>query len=344
MDENSLSINKNTSAISLPGIDAKISQAADRAAAQHRFQDYRSRRAPQTLRRQKADLLLFSVFLKTVAIDAGDLYEDVQAWQGLTWGLVEGFVKWQLQKGYAVQSINIRLSTVKTYAKLAMQSGVLNTRDYAVIRTVSGYTLNEQRMVDAKRPKTRVGRKKPNPTAILSEQARGLKKQPDTPQGRRDRLLMCILLDHGFRVGEVAILTVESFNLTRKTITFFRPKVNKVQIHTLSVDTLNAVLAYQAFGDMPESGFILRKSRKDETLEEPGMSTRAITKRVEVLGAEIGLPGLSAHDCRHYWATTAARHGTDPFVLQEAGGWSSLVMPRRYVEENKIANQDIKLD
>jgi hypothetical protein len=30
-------------------------------------------------------------------------------------------------------------------------------------------------------------------------------------------------------------------------------------------------------------------------------------------------------------------------VLQEAGGWSSLAMPRRYVEENEIANEGVRL-
>jgi integrase len=74
------------------------------------------------------------------------------------------------------------------------------------------------------------------------------------------------------------------------------------------------------------------------------MSERAITGRVRFLGEKLGIVGLSAHDCRHFWATSAARHGTDPFALQEAGGWSSLAMPRRYVEENKIANDGVKLE
>jgi integrase len=74
------------------------------------------------------------------------------------------------------------------------------------------------------------------------------------------------------------------------------------------------------------------------------MSQRAITARVRLLGERLGILGLSAHDCRHYWATSAARHGTDPFVLQEAGGWSSLAMPRRYVEANDIANQGVRLE
>ena len=73
------------------------------------------------------------------------------------------------------------------------------------------------------------------------------------------------------------------------------------------------------------------------------MTTRGITHRVNELGKAVGITGLSAHDCRHYWATTAAQNGTDPFVLQEAGGWSSLAMPRRYIEENEISNEGIRL-
>jgi integrase len=68
------------------------------------------------------------------------------------------------------------------------------------------------------------------------------------------------------------------------------------------------------------------------------MSTRAITDRVRVLGEQIGISGLSAHDCRHYWATYWAGK-VDVLRLQEAGGWNSLAMPRRYVEESKVANE-----
>ncbi|MEZ4581453.1 MAG: hypothetical protein R3A10_07405 [Caldilineaceae bacterium] len=51
------------------------------------------------------------------------------------------------------------------------------------------------------------------------------------------------------------------------------------------------------------------RSLKSGELSTPGMTTRAITAR-KVLGEQIGIVGLSAHDCRHYWATQAAqRHG-----------------------------------
>jgi len=53
----------------------------------------------------------------------------------------------------------------------------------------------------------------------------------------------------------------------------------------------------------------------------------------------LALPRLYPHD----WATDAARNGTNPFRWQEAGGWSSLAMPRRYVEAAAIANLGMKL-
>jgi hypothetical protein len=37
------------------------------------------------------------------------------------------------------------------------------------------------------------------------------------------------------------------------------------------------------------------------------------------------------------------RHGTNPFTLQQAGGWSSLAMPRRYIAEDAIANEGARL-
>ena len=73
------------------------------------------------------------------------------------------------------------------------------------------------------------------------------------------------------------------------------------------------------------------------------MTERAITKRVATLGAAVGLLGLSAHDCRHYWATQAARNHTALDRLQDAGGWNSLAMPARYIESAKIANEGVNL-
>ncbi|MEZ4617743.1 MAG: site-specific integrase [Caldilineaceae bacterium] len=171
-----------------------------------------------------------------------------------------------------------------------------------------------------------------------------MKRTPaDTPQGRRDALLMCLLLDHGLRVGEVADLTVDAFNLKAGKLVFYRDKVEKTQTHKLTADTLRAIRNYIEAGDVPAVGSLLRGSRKDGSLTHAGMSVVAITARVKRLGEEIGVEGLSAHDCRHYWATDANRNGTDPFALLQAGGWTSMQTVQRYVDASKVANDGVKL-
>ncbi len=323
---------------------AEAGQAANAAAEQGVFADYLTRRAEETLRRQRADLRLFADYLADagVKVDPDLLQQSPELWRGVTWGIVEGFKRWMLAGGYAVGSVNVRLSTVKTYAKLAYKAGAITTHEHSMIRQVVGFTRRESKQVDQKRDVTRVGDKKADPTRITEEQAAALKMQPDTPQGRRDALMMSLLLDHGLRCGEVALLKVRHVDLDSGHLRFFRPKVDKEQVHRLTADTLRAAYKYFMTGDVPDEGYLLRSSRKGGKLTSAGMTERAITKRVRVLGRRIGIRKLSAHDCRHYWATHAARSGTDPFALQEAGGWNSLAMPRRYVEDAKVANKGVK--
>ena len=332
-----------------------IGQAANRAAAAGQFADYRGRKAANTIRRQDADLALFSEFLDAAGITPGDLATDPEAWRGITWGLVKAFTAWQLQQGYATSSVNMRLSTCKVYAKMAMQAGALAPSEYAQIRALEGYRLGEAKHIDEERQAagipTRTGRKKAEWVGISPDQAKQLKKQPNTPQGRRDALLMCLLLDHGLRCGEVAGLQVTDFHLDTGLLIFYRPKVHKTQTHRLTPAALAAAKAYS--GDAPAIGALLRGSRKGKgsrkgengggVLTGAGMSEQSITERVRVLGEAVGLEGLSAHDCRHYGATQAARNHTPVDRLMSWGGWTSPAMALRYVETAKIANEGVNL-
>lgn len=328
----------------LPAVLSEAGMAANQAAARHRFIDYRSRRSEQTLRRQDADLNLFAEFLSIVGIRVSMLNQDPESWRGVSWGLVEGFVKWQLREGYAVPSVNVRLSTLKTYARLAFQAGTVSAEEYALIRSVQGYSQREKRRIDSQRPVQRVGLKKASPVKLSLEQIEQLKSQPlDNPQGCRDSLMFCLLLDHGLRVGEVAQLKQQAIDLENGVIRFYRSKVGKEQVHRLSVDTLRVAKEYMRniTHYSAESALLLRMERNGQ-LGKRGISTRGIAQRVSELGEKIGISGLSPHDCRHAWASRAAKAGTDPFRLQEAGGWSSLAMPRRYIESQQVANEGVK--
>ena len=47
--------------------------------------------------------------------------------------------------------------------------------------------------------------------------------QSAIPLGRRDALLMCILLEEGLRIGEVVLLKAHDFDLDYAELRFYRP-------------------------------------------------------------------------------------------------------------------------
>ena len=328
---------------------ALAGQAADRAAARRVFDEYRVELADNTLRSQSADLVLFARYLETAGAPIADEPEKAavmlstapEAWRGVTWGIVAGFKAWLSLEGHAVASINRALSTIRAYADLAGQAGAIDGDALQLIKTVKGY--KKARRVDERRRTSRIGRKKAESVSISREAAHKLKSQPETPQGARDALLMCLLLDHGLRVSEVALLQWKDIDAEGQHLTFYRPKVDKVQIHKLSRDTRRALERWRAYVDLYQ-GPLLRAVNKAGQVQEHGMTTSAIAQRVRQLGAEAGLAGLSPHDCRHYWATVLTRKGTSIKALQDAGGWSSPAMPLRYAESARIANEGAEVD
>ena len=342
----------------------RAGRAANQAAAGIAFEEYRANRPAQTLRAHHSDLANFARFLHQAGIhDAPSsdvLQSDPVAWQGITHGLILAYREWLMSQGYAIATVNRRLATVKNYAQLALAGmdnggddganvgGEARAGEIEKIKAVRGFGHKNGRNRDAKRKEkgtpTRVGAKKPYKAVSLNPtQAKALKDQPATPQGRRDALLLCLLLDHGLRCGEVAALEVTDFDLNAGTLNFYRPKVDKRQTHKLTSDTLLALRAWVESGDAPAQGRILRRSYKGGALAQNGMSERAITGRVRELGQSIGIESLSAHDCRHYWATRATQQGTHPRALQQAGGWNSPAMVMRYVDESEIANAGVNL-
>lgn len=309
-------------------------------AAQGAFSDYQSRLATNTIERQRFDLSLFASFLATAGIPGSPsgaaLYSEPSAWKGLTWGLVEGFRNWMLQAGYAVGSVNGRLSTIKVYCGLAAKAGALDRAELAMIRLVEGYSHKQGKHVNEKREVSRVGAKKAEAIYLTPQQIKRLKKQPNTPQGRRDAVIICLLVDHGLRVGELVGLLVTHVNLEAGTLTFYRPKVNKTQTHELTPDSKRALGAYFSHGDALASGPLLRASTTTGgvRLSHAGMSARSITARVCYLGEYIAVYGLSAHDLRHTFATQLLLSKTPLDQIRVLGGWKNFEWMNVYLDHS----------
>lgn len=339
--------------VMLPGLDLRntVGQAANQAAAAGAFFDYRMTLAANTLRRHRAALELFAEYLGEKGLRPNRLHDDPAAWRGITWGLVDGYYKWLLMQGYSVGSANVNLSTIKTYARLAIKAGVVDPAESHLIDTVHARSRrrDRQRIDEQRRSEnipTRIGAKKSEPLLLTTSQIAAIKQQPDTPQGRRDCLLMCLLLEHGLRVGEIAGLSAKDVDLQSGTISVFRPKVDKRQIHRLSIETIVAarryfMLDYSTIRNPTPA--LLAGSTKSGSLNG-SLSIRAIFSRVRLLGQQIGLADLSPHDCRHTWATQASRAHTPLERLMDAGGWASYAMPLRYIQSNEIANEGVFLN
>lgn len=342
-------LNTTTTQLTIGATIADLGKTANEVAAKTTFQRELAGKSHNTRISYAKDLDTWNEYLAFAGADVVDCdwFNDVNCWEGVTHGLVLGFVAWMQKSGFAISTINRKLSTVRKFCAMAAQAGIIDAGDLALIQSVKTIRRNQGIEIDRQREQTRIDRpnaKKAKSVELTPAQAKQLKDQPTySPQGRRDALLMCLLLDHGLRVGEVTALTVDAFNLRAGTMTFYRDKVKKSQTHKLTADTLRAIQQYIETGDVPAVGPLLRGSRKNGELTHAGMSVVAITARVKALGKQIGVDGLSSHDCRHFWATDANRNGTDPFALLEAGGWTSMQTLQRYVNAATVANEGVKL-
>jgi len=338
-----------------------IADLADQATAYTAFADYQELKAKSTLQAQQKDLENFTAFLNGIyaranvdhQLQPGQLYSQPEAWVIISAGLVETFKKHLALKGFAVSSINRALASIRMYAKLAMKAGTLPSDVYVHIKAVGGYGGSEAINLDDKREVTRIGRKKAESVAVDVKIVKELKKDhPDTPMGRRDRLILCLIFDHGLRASEVAGLNVGSIDVASGTMSVYRKKTNTSDRLNLTLDTLKAAKQYfeedaLTFSNEP----LILSGRKGGSLKEVRMSREMVSLCVNRHGKRMAkkyglksLATLSSHDGRHQWTTDAIEAGTPLTAVQHAGGWKSPAMVHRYANKAKIVNKDVKLN
>jgi integrase len=325
------------------------------------FVEYHKNLTPNTIKRQLNDLESFCAYLEEAKAgkldrEAKDLYSDPHAWQGIQYTLLKGYIKWAESKGYSIGTINIRLSTLRQYCKLAGPkpegAGILKESTLVAILTVRGSGGKKARNIDATRKElgvpTRIGTKKAKPTDVATYQALELKKTSTTATRKqhtdyqdfleaRDALIMGLLIEHSMRCGEVAALNVEDINLANNFVRFDRRKTDlEEETHQLKTHTRMAAERYLKLRE--SSAGPLFVGRKTERMTE-----RAIHYRVRTIGKVIGIENLSPHDLRHFWTYDALRNKTPIDKVKKGGGWKSTAMVLRYAERSGIANEGVNI-
>src|SRR5438105_4161262 len=101
--------------------------AADHANWTDTFAEYHAEQTDNTRTAQLDALKCFSTYLAAAQIErqALDLYQDADAWRGMSTGLLKGFRKWLLEQGFAIGTLNHRLSIIRQYCPLANAAGTI---------------------------------------------------------------------------------------------------------------------------------------------------------------------------------------------------------------------------
>lgn len=315
-----------------------MARVADAFAQVNTLSDYREGKANSTMDRQRDDVACLETFLREGGVENPGMYDDLSLWGDMSAGLVKAFIRWMLQKkGLTIGTVNVRISTVRTYCKLAMSAGHLPTEAYQLIKAIPKISEKEGHHIDEKREVSRVGHKKaeatrisPSHMALLKQRLRMLANSGDV-YAVSNLFLLCLLADHGLRCVEVSEATSAYIQLDTGMLRFYRKKTHKWQNIRLTADALDAAQRYFAI-------------YKPTTWLFPGedggkpLARRTINWRVGQMGLLINIEHLSPHDLRHYFATYAQGDIGD---VQQAGGWNNPYMLLKYRLDNEVANEGV---
>src|SRR5712692_5955096 len=106
---------------------ARVGLVADHASRTDTFAQYHAEQTDNTRAAHLDALKCFSTYLAQAGItrQAEDLYQDAQAWRGMSAGLRKGFRMWLHSQGYAIGTLTHRLSILRQYCRLANAAGTI---------------------------------------------------------------------------------------------------------------------------------------------------------------------------------------------------------------------------
>jgi len=341
---------------------AAMADEADAASQLNTFLKYRFLKAPATIARQDAELRRFADYVGTLVDDKKPdedqgaelaLFKEQRGgektlgthpplWEGITFGQIDSFLTKLKMDGYAIGTVNLHLSTLKLYAKMAKKAGVLTRAALDDITDLKGVTKRERKNANKHRTEMGIATRRPG---AKKEHARILSQSEldalaalcdDSDQGRRDALVLMLLGGLGLRVSEAVALRREHFDPETRRLEVFRGKTDVTTSFRLSNGLLQAMLGYFDAVDGEAGDQLLRGSTRWGRLSG-GMSIRAVRLRIKTLGERIGVMDLAPHDFRHSLATLKAPH-MPLTALMTWFGWTSPVTAMTYVELTEVVD------
>jgi site-specific recombinase XerD len=214
------------------------------------------------------------------------------------------------QEGAAASTVRRRLAALSSLFKHLVRHGVVARNP----------------VVDVERPT--INRVEGSTAAFSKSEARKLLDAPpaDTLAGLRDRAILSVGLQVGFRRAEIAALNVGDLHQNRgfDALRVIRKggRREALAINPQAAQRIRAYLEIAGHGDQMDGPLFRPVRGNGKALDPAGrMDPDAIDRMVRKYAAEIGLArGYSAHSMRATFITTALENGAQLEDVQKAAG------------------------
>ena len=263
---------------------------------------FEKRYSQHTITAYQTDLIYFFDF---VVITFGET-----ALPQITHSFVRSWLASLKDEGLSAKSINRKISTLKSFFKYAIKTGVIQQTPMAKVVAPKA----EKRL----------------PHFVAEKDIKTLFEHvefPDTWKGRTERLLLLVFYQSGMRLSEALGLTETSIDFSNNTIKVLG-KGNKERILPMNPDLKKEVQSYleKKRVEHPGSTDVLFVSEKGKKL-----SPRSVYSSVEhYLSLITTIQKRSPHVLRHTFATHLTNNGADLNAVKELLGHSSLAATQVY--------------
>jgi integrase/recombinase XerD len=214
-------------------------------------------------------------------------------------------------KNYSLSSVARKLSALRTFAKYAVQEGLIQN-DWTALLT-------------GPKPIRKL------PKILHTQEVDKLLNIPSnhSPQGLRDRALMELIYGSGLRVSEACDVLLQSIDLEIGIARIFG-KGSKERMVPLGKQTIEAIKTYLAVG---RPAFVNHKTSSHLFLSQRGtrLSRKTVWLWVKAYAAKLGInKSVKPHLLRHSFATHLLANGADLRSIQEMLGHASITTTEIY--------------
>jgi len=224
----------------------------------------------------------------------------------------------------AASTINVRLSAIRKLVDEARKNGMVSAEDAGHLTDIP----------NIRQKGTRLG------NWLTKEQAKELLAVPDrsTVKGKRDYVILALLVGCALRRQELASLDVETIQLRegRWVLADLEGKGRRVRTVAVPVWVKQGINAWMSAAGI-EKGPLLRSMSKGGKIGK-SLSDWSVWSVVEQSARQIGIERFGAHDLRRTCAKLCRKSGGDLEQIKFLLGHSSIQTTERYLgSEQEIA-------